>query len=125
MAQPPKIKRQSRIEQQLGQLPAAPPPATAPTEVPDIVERYTKLVGKIIHSFETQPNFGSKETNAIASLGRSVAMLQMMDTAKSSLGPGEKPLEQMTTSDLRERLGLKAPESTDVDYTEVPESDDE
>lgn len=131
MPKAPKIKRNSsRLAQHVGQQLPPPPPAqkTAPTEVPEIVERYMALVGRVIVSFESQEKFGSKEANAVASIGRAVALLQAIETSKASLGPGQKPVEQMTTQEIKEQLQLTAgqeiKEVIDADFEDTQDDDE-
>lgn len=124
MAQPPKIKHNSRVAERLGQLPEEQLTKPAPTEVPDIVDRYMQLVGRVIQGLEQQKTFGSREANAVASIGRAVALLQALDTAQGSLGTGEKPLDQMTTEAIKARLGLTGKTASTVD-AEFEESLDE
>ncbi len=74
-----------------------------PKEIPEIIERYIALVGKAIGQMEQQPELQNKDINAIASMGRSVAMLQAVEEARIAR-VGGKAVRELSTTELRKLL---------------------
>lgn len=108
-----KINRKNAAGQVV-QPPAPPPPAAepAPEDVAEITDRYTKLVGRVVQSMERLENFGSREINAIAALGRSLATLVAIDQAS-----GDDGLRKLKNEELRRQLLGNNPET--VEFEEV------
>lgn len=94
------------------------PASTAPEDIPGIVEAYILLVGKVVAQLSAKSDqeggLKSGEIAAIASVGRSVAMLQAVEEARI-YQVGGKPIGQRSTEDLRKLLAKPepAPEETD------------
>lgn len=84
----------------------------SPTEIPDIIERYVAVVGRMVHGLAQQPEFSTKDINAVASLGRAVAMLQAVEEARISR-VGGKAVREIPTSELRKLVA--ASEREDID----------
>lgn len=97
-------KKNGQLVNNMGQLEPEPEVSLAavapPEEIPEIVERYVKLVGKVVASMEAKTGFQNKDVNAIASLGRSVAMLQAVEEARAARH-GNKSLNEMTKAELK------------------------
>ena len=102
-------KKNGEIRNNFGQLEAPPPPQgplDAPTDIPSIVERYIGLVGKVVANLEQKADFQNRDINAVASLGRSVAMLQAVE--ESRIGRiGNKSITEMPTSEMRKLLAAR------------------
>jgi hypothetical protein len=79
------------------------PPAK---DIPGIVEEYILLVGKAVAQLSSKSELSSSEINAIAAVGRSVAMLQAVQEAKIHQ-IGGKPVSQLSTDELRRQLAAK------------------
>ncbi len=85
----------------------APPP---PDDIPAIVERYIGLVGKVVAEMEKKTSFKSQDINAVASIGRAVAMLQAVEEARISR-VGGKAVRELTTAQLKRLVGAGAQEN--------------
>lgn len=84
----------------------------SPKEIPEIIERYIALVGKAIGQMEQQPELQNKDINAIASIGRSVAMLQAVEEARISR-VGGKAVRELSTTELRKLLNEQEEDKQD------------
>lgn len=120
---PPRIrKKDGQLVNFLGQLEAPEAPTAKeieiPKDIPEIVERYVGLVGKIVATMDAQGEFSNKDVNAIASLGRAVAMLQAVEEAKWR--HGDKPVDQMTTKQLK-ALAAARETALDAEFEEKEE----
>jgi hypothetical protein len=104
----PKLRRNGQVFDGLtGQLLDSPTTLDAPSDVPAIVERYQKLVGSAIAVMEAkakEKTLQSKDLNAISALGRSVAMLQVMESANITR-VGGKAVKEIPTAQLRKLIG--------------------
>lgn len=118
-------KKNGEIRNSFGQLeapqPVESPILAVPTDIPTIVERYIGLVGKVVASLEAKDEFQNRDINAVASLGRSVAMLQAVE--ESRIGRiGNKSLNDMDTKEMRKLLASRNVQ--DAEFEEETENDE-
>lgn len=105
-----------------GQLVDSDIPAPAPSDIPEIVEAYTELIGKVIGKLaEKEKQKGpdgksqgleSRDINSLVALGRTIAMFQATEEMRISR-VGGKAIKEMTSKEMQKLLaagGQSAPE---------------
>lgn len=101
-----------------------------PTDIPEIVDAYTALIGKVIGKFarkdadKTGKGLDGRDISALVALGRTIAMFQATEEMRISR-VGGKAVREMTTADLRKRLGAAQVASGDavIDSPEPEEAE--
>lgn len=118
-------KKNGQLVNSLGQLEPEPervaPPTAPPEEIPEIFERYMKLVGKVVAEMEAKTSYQNKDINAIAALSRPVAALLAVEEARSARH-GTKSLNEMTKKELM-ALAAGRPDVQDAEFEEKTEDD--
>ncbi len=107
-----------------GQL--VPDAPKAPKDVPEIVDGYINIVGKLVHDFgkKRAEELKPADIKNIIALGRSIAMLQVIEVNKLA-SVGNKPVAQLTTEEIRARLAADTEEQVvEATYVEAGEDDE-
>lgn len=109
-----------------GQL--VPGPPAIPKDVPEIVDGYIHLVASLVHGYKGKSvnDLKPADVKNIIALGRSVAMLQVIEVNKLA-NVGHKAVKDLTTEEIKGLLAAPAETSTVTQvatYVEMGEDDE-
>lgn len=102
-----------------------PPQRPAPTETADILLRFKELCGKAVWQLEQREKLESRDINAIAALGRVVAILPALEGQQ-----GDGSINNLTNEQIKAELAARGadakalPAPEDAAFEEV-EDDEE